>query len=81
MITERIMIGNKYDLGCVIVGAITSTWFTESVEKVGMTTLSMLIATTAAFFWRRYLHKTFRRVLRKQAPPKIEEKEKDEEIK
>ena len=64
MIIEKLMISNKYDLGCVLLGVMTSTWFTETIEKVVMTTLAMVIGTTVAFFWRRYLHKYFRNFLR-----------------
>lgn len=59
------MISNKYDLGCVLVGIVTSTWFTETIEKVAMTTLAMVIGTTVAFFWRRFLHKHFKNFLRR----------------
>ena len=61
---ERLMISNKYDLGCVLLGIVTSAWFTETIEKVIMTTLAMVIGTTAAFFWRRYLNKYFKDFMR-----------------
>lgn len=52
----HIMTGNKYDLGCILVGATSSMFVTELFEKIVITAISMLIATTIAFFWRRYLH-------------------------
>ena len=58
------MISNKYDLGCVLIGIVTSTWFTETIEKVMMTSLAMVIGTTIAYFWRRFLHKYFKNVMR-----------------
>ena len=58
------MMSNKYDLACVLIGLVTSTWFTETIEKVLMTSLAMVVGTTIAFFWRRFLHKKFKNVMR-----------------
>lgn len=64
MITEKMMISNKYELGSVGLGIITSTWFSEALDKVVMTSLAMVAGTTVAFFWRRFLHKYFKNFMR-----------------
>lgn len=56
---------NKYDLGCLLTGAVTSTFFTEAFEKTLVTTISMIIATTVSYFWRKYLHKKNREKLKR----------------
>lgn len=58
------MISNRFDLGCIITGVITSQFFSVLFEKIIHTVISMLIATTLAFFWRRYLHKKTRERLK-----------------
>lgn len=75
MITmEKLMLSNKYDLGCVLVGVISSTFATDLIEKTVVTCISMLVATTVAFYWRKHLHKRHRESLRKKAEEKKEDK-------
>lgn len=55
---------HKFDLGCILTGVVTSQFFSDAFEKTIITTFSMLIATTIAFFWRRYLHRKMRERLK-----------------
>lgn len=62
----KLMTGNKWDLGCIITGAITSAFLDELMVKVFMTVISMVVGTTVAFYWRRHLHFKTREKLRKK---------------
>lgn len=55
---------HKYDFGCILTGVVTSQFFSDALEKTVLTTISMLVATTIAFFWRRYLHRKMRQRMR-----------------
>lgn len=50
------MLGNRYDLFCLLAGVVSSAFVVEFFQKLIITCIVMLISTTIAFFWRRYLH-------------------------
>ena len=65
---------HKYELAPILAGVVTSTFYTELSEKIIMTSVSLVIATTIAFFWRRFLHKYFKNVMRNKNGSNIDKK-------
>lgn len=48
---------HKIELKVMILSAFASTFAQDLVAKVIITTVAMIIGTTAAFYWRRFLEK------------------------
>jgi len=46
---------SKPELLSIGMGAGASIFVVESLEKIIVTTLAMLVGTTASYLWRRYL--------------------------
>ena len=49
------MTGNKIELISMLSAAFLSTFVMEMMEKVIITTVAMVIGTTIAYYWKRYL--------------------------
>ncbi|WP_175392671.1 hypothetical protein [Aquimarina megaterium] len=47
----------ELQLSFYAIAYISGTFFEEFILKTIMSTLSLLIATTAAYFWKKYLDK------------------------
>lgn len=49
------MTGNKIELISMLSAAFLSTFVMEMMEKVIITSVAMVIGTTIAYFWKKYL--------------------------
>jgi len=49
------MTGNKIELISMFSAAFLSTFVMEMMEKVIITTVAMVIGTTIAYYWKKYL--------------------------
>jgi hypothetical protein len=49
------MTGNKIELISMLSAAFLSTFVIEMMEKVIITTVAMVIGTTIAYYWKKYL--------------------------
>jgi ABC-type transport system involved in cytochrome bd biosynthesis fused ATPase/permease subunit len=49
------MTGNKIELMSMLGAAFLSTFVMEMMEKVIITTVAMVIGTTIAYYWKKYL--------------------------
>ncbi len=49
------MTGNKIELISMLSAAFLSTFVMEMMEKVIITTVAMVIGTTIAYYWKKYL--------------------------
>jgi len=49
------MTGNKIELISMLSAAFLSTFVMEMMDKVIITTVAMVIGTTIAYYWKRYL--------------------------
>lgn len=48
---------NKIELTSLIVAGIASQFATELLMKIVITAISMIIGTTIAYYWKKYLEK------------------------
>lgn len=52
---------HKTELVTLITGVFASTFANDLIEKMIITTISMLVATTIAFYWKKYLERKNKR--------------------
>lgn len=48
---------HKIELFAMIFGALASTFVSDLVQKIVITTLAMLVGTTVAYYWKIFLEK------------------------
>jgi hypothetical protein len=48
---------HKIELFAMVFGALASTFVSDLVQKIVITTLAMLVGTTVAYYWKIFLEK------------------------
>ena len=48
---------HKIEIATIIVAGVASQFATDLIEKTIITTSAMVIGTTTAYFWKKYLEK------------------------
>lgn len=46
---------HKIELSAMITGALASTFVNDMLQKIAITTIAMLVGTTVAYYWKRFL--------------------------
>jgi len=46
---------HKIELFAMITGALASTFVSDMMQKIVITTVAMVIGTTVAYYWRKFL--------------------------
>lgn len=52
---------HKIELVAMIFGALASTFVSDLLQKIVITTLAMLVGTTVAYYWKIFLEKRRKR--------------------
>lgn len=46
---------NKIEILAMVTGAFASTFVNDMLQKIIITTVAMLVGTTVAYYWKRFL--------------------------
>ena len=46
---------HKIELSAMITGALFSTFVNDLMQKIVITTVAMIVGTTVAYYWKRFL--------------------------
>lgn len=46
---------HKIELSAMITGAFASTFVNDMLQKIIITTVAMVVGTTVAYYWKRFL--------------------------
>ncbi len=52
---------NKIEIGSLVVAAIASSFTSDLVQKIIITSVAMVIGTTVAFYWKKHLEKKYKK--------------------
>lgn len=56
----KTMVHHKIELAAIFAGAFAGAFVNELFEKVIITSLAMIVGTTLAYYWKKYLEKKSR---------------------
>ena len=48
---------HKIELSAMITGALASTFVNDLMQKIVITTVAMVVGTTVAYYWKKFLEK------------------------